>query len=180
MHLRSVPLLALLISVSAGAAELNVSVEIPQLQVAEYHRPYTALWIEQDGKMISTLAVWYETGKRAGKSKGGEGKGEDRGEEWLKDMRQWWRRGGRSLDLPIDGVSGATRVPGHHALTFSDGEAPLGQLAAGNYELMVEAAREVGGREVVSVPFQWPPVSTQKNTVKGERELGEITLSVAP
>ena len=30
----------------AMAASLDISVEVPRLNVAEYHRPYVALWIE--------------------------------------------------------------------------------------------------------------------------------------
>ena len=30
-----------------------------------------------------------------------------------------------------------------------------------DYKLVVEAAREAGGREVVKVPLQWPPKSAQ-------------------
>ena len=42
----------------ALAASLTVGVEIPRLQVAEYHRPYVAVWIERaDNSVASTLAV---------------------------------------------------------------------------------------------------------------------------
>src|SRR5690606_10392837 len=106
--------------------------------VAEYHRPYTAIWIEQEGKGVVThLAVWYAVEMD-----------DEEGEDWLKDIRQWWRRAGRSLELPIDGVSGATRAAGVHTLIFIEGAAPLGKLPPGNYRLMVEATREVGGREI--------------------------------
>jgi hypothetical protein len=45
---------------------------------------------------------------------------------------------------------------------------------------VVEAAREVGGRELVKVPFEWPPKSAQNQKVKGEHELGTITLDLKP
>ena len=35
-----------LVSGPALAAELAVSIEIPRLTVAEYHRPYVAIWLE--------------------------------------------------------------------------------------------------------------------------------------
>jgi len=104
----------------------------------------------------------------------------DEGSKWLKDMRQWWRRTGRSLELPIDGVTSATRHPGQHTLKFSAGEAPLGELAAGEYRLLVEAAREHGGRELLSLPLQWPPTADARSEVRGEHELGTVSLQLRP
>ena len=49
---------------------------------------------------------------------------------------------------------------------------------AGNYQLMVEAAREVGGREVVSLPFEWPVTTDQVIEAVGNQELGKITLNL--
>jgi hypothetical protein len=84
------------------------------------------------------------------------------------------------MQMPADGVSGATRAPGEHALTFADSKAPLGKLPAGDYQLVVEAAREVGGRELVRVPFAWPPKSAQTARAKGEHELGAVTVDLKP
>ncbi len=95
-------------------------------------------------------------------------------------MRQWWRRIGRDTDMPVDGVSGATRAPGKHSVTFTEGKAPLGKLKSGNYVLMVEAAREVGGRELVKVPFTWPAKTAAEQGAKGSKEIGEVKLSLAP
>lgn len=154
----------------AVAAELNVKVEIPKLTVAEYHRPYVAMWVERaDQSPATTLAVWYDV-----KLKDAEGT------KWLKDMRQWWRKAGRDMQMPMDGVSGATRAPGEHAVTFTDGKAPLGKLPAGEYQLVVEAAREVGGRELLKVPFSWPPQGAKSAQAKGQHELGAVTVSVKP
>jgi hypothetical protein len=157
-------------SLSSIAGELKVALEIPRLDVAEYHRPYTALWIEREGEgVVANLAVWYDLEMR-----------EDKGEEWLKDMRQWWRRTGRELEMPIDGVSGATRAPGTHTINFTEGNAPLGKLTAGQYTLMLEAAREVGGREVLKIPFQWPPKQEQTLKAQGKNELGVFELTLIP
>jgi len=75
----------LLATASAGAAELSVSVDIPRLNVAEYHRPYVAIWLEPEQGAPTTLAVWYDIKLR-----------DSEGEKWFKDMRQWWRRDGRA------------------------------------------------------------------------------------
>ena len=45
-----------LLTLPAYAAELEVSVEIPKLNVAEYHRPYVAIWLEgADQKVASSI-----------------------------------------------------------------------------------------------------------------------------
>ncbi|MEO5738219.1 MAG: DUF2271 domain-containing protein, partial [Variovorax sp.] len=48
------------------------------------------------------------------------------------------------------------------------------------YKFVVEAAREVGGREVVSIPFQWPPATAAQPTAAGKEELGEVRLELRP
>ncbi len=111
---------ALLLAAPAVAADLNVTVQIPQLDVAEYHRPYTAVWVErEDHSVAAQLAVWYAQKESK----------EGAGTKWLPELRQWWRRGGRDLQMPVDGVSGATRPAGDQRLSFHEGKAPLGQLA---------------------------------------------------
>ena len=149
----------------AMAADLTVSVEIPRVSGASYHRPYVAVWIERpDNTAVRTLAVWYQ------QTANSEGDGKD----WLKDMRTWWRRGGRALTLPADGVSSATKAPGRHAVTVSG--ARLSNLPAGDYVMVVEAARELGGREVVRVPFRWGAANTARAT--GSTELGAVSVAV--
>lgn len=171
LYLRyTVALGACLGAVPALAAGLSVGVEIPRLNVAEYHRPYVAIWIERaDASVASTLAVWYDV-----KMKDGEGA------KWLKDMRQWWRRTGRDLSAPIDGVTSPTRPAGRHQVNFTEGSHPFARLPAGEYKLVVEAAREVGGREVVTVPFRWPAAKGEQLRAKGSSELGEISLELQP
>ncbi len=152
----------------AMAADLNVTVEIPRLSVAEYHKPYVAIWIENpaDSSAAGTLAVWYDAKNR-----------EDNGAKWLKDMRQWWRKAGREMSFPADGVSGATRAPGPQKLVFSGAKGALKSLKPGQYNLVVEAAREVGGHEAVRVPFAWGKPG-KPATAKGSAELGAVTVSV--
>lgn len=168
MH-KSLTLFCALLSGPLAAAEMNIEVQIPRLDAAEYHRPYVALWLEQDNRHAADIALWYDL-KLA----------EQEGEKWLKDLRQWWRRSGRSLDLPIDGLSAATRPPGTHRLTLDNTRPPLAELAPGNYELVVEAAREVGGREMLRLPFQWPPQDATNSNIQGDNELGRVTLTLTP
>lgn len=153
---------------AAQAATMNVTIEVPRLSVAEYHKPYVAVWVEGPGLSApANLAVWYDVDMKKGE-----------GTKWLRDMRQWWRKSGRALTMPADGISGATRAPGRHVLSFTEGKAPLAKLPAGNYELFVEAAREVGGRELLRIPFQWPPKGTQSLSAQGQTELGSVGLDL--
>ncbi|WP_028079328.1 DUF2271 domain-containing protein [Solimonas soli] len=159
-----------LASAPALAADVGVKLQIPQLDVAEYHRPYVAVWIErEDQSVAANLAVWYELDKRNGE-----------GTKWLKDLRQWWRRAGRELQMPMDGVSGATRPVGEQTLSFVSGKGPLPELAPGHYQLVVEAARETGGRELVKIPFQWPVSKAQQLQAQGSSELGKVALDIKP
>jgi hypothetical protein len=159
--------LLLLAAGAAPAAELSLNVEIPSLPVAEYHRPYVAIWVEgADQTIAANLAVWYQV----------------RGDhtKWLPDLRQWWRRGGRDVKVPVDGLTGATRPVGQHQLKFDAKQAPLAQLKPGQYSLVVEAVREIGGREAVRIPFEWPIKSAKQASAKGTKELGAVALSLNP
>ena len=74
---------------------MKVSIEIPRLNVAEYHRPYVAVWLEKpDQTFVGNIAVWYDLKLK-----------DNEGTKWLKDMRQWWRKSGRELTMPVDGLS---------------------------------------------------------------------------
>ena len=167
--LRLLPL-AWLLSAPALAASLTVEVELPTIDVADYRRPYVSVWLERpDHSVAANLLVWYDVKMR-----------DHEGSKWLKDMRQWWRRSGRNLNLPIDGISSATRLPGQHTLTFTAGESPLNDLSAGDYTLIVEAAREHGGRELLSLPLQWPPAENTLSEAHGKHELGRIAMQLNP
>ena len=168
--LLSISMTGALAAPAAFAAEMTVSVEIPRLNVAEYHRPYVAIWLEKpDQSFLGNLAVWYDLKLK-----------DNEGTKWLKDMRQWWRKSGRELDMPVDGLSSATRAPGEHRVRVALDKLPVKDLAEGEYQLVVEAAREVGGRELLRIPFQWPAKTAQNLKSKGEHELGNITLDLKP
>jgi hypothetical protein len=157
-----------LVSGWAMAADLTVKFDLPQLNVAEYHKPYVAIWIERaDQSVASTLAVLYDVKKK-----------DNAGEKWVKDLRTWWRKAGRDVQLPIDGVSGATRTAGTQTMSFAGPKAGLDKLPAGDYKLVIEAAREAGGRELVRVPFTWPAKGKLAASASGKEELGAVAISV--
>lgn len=157
-----------LLGSNAIASELIVKLEVPKLNVAEYHKPYVAVWIERpDQTWAGDLTVWYDVKKR-----------NNEGTKWLKELRQWWRRSGRDLTLPIDGLTSATRAVGEQTLNFAGDHKTLTKLPAGEYNLIVEAARETGGREVVKVPFQWNGKDYAPITAEGTHELGKVSVQV--
>lgn len=149
---------------AAAPATMDVTITIPQLKVAEYHRPYVAIWVEKAGAPAKTVAVWYDYDM-----KGNEGT------KWLRDVRQWWRASGRTMTFPANGVTGATRAPGAQKISFS--RAQLGAAAVGDYTLVIEAAREVGGRELLRIPFTWPAKAGVGGRAAGKAELGAVTVA---
>jgi hypothetical protein len=158
------------LSAPAFAADVALKLDLPQLDVAEYHKPYVAVWIERpDQSFVGNLSVLYDVKKK-----------DNGGAKYLKDLRQWWRKSGRDVQTPIDGVTGATRAPGSVALAYAGTKSPLQNLPAGKYEVVVEAAREGGGHETVRLPLDWPAKAAQSVTGKGKEELGNLSLQVTP
>jgi len=80
------------------------------------------------------------------------------------------------MDLPADGISRPTQAPGRHTVTVPG----LNGLAPGNYAIVVEAAREKGGRELIKVPFEWRAGKRVTKSAKGNAELGTVAVSVRP
>lgn len=153
-----------LIAGPAAAQTMDVQVAIPRMSTAEYHAPYVAMWVDGAGQPARTLSIWYDYDSR-----------EAGGKKWLADVRGWWRASGRSLSLPANGVSGATRPPGVQKISFP--AAKFAGLKPGAYSLVIETAREDGGREAVRVPFSWPAKPGQRFTAAGKTELGAVSVT---
>ena len=152
----------------ASAAELSLRITLPRMDIAEYHRPYVAAWIERaDQSFAGNVALWYDVRKR-----------DNGGAKWLKEMRQWWRSSGHGTPV-LDGVSGATRSAGEQSINLLDAQA-VAALAPGQYRVVVEAARENGGREVLRVPFDWPVKKPQSARAAGEGELASVSIEARP
>lgn len=168
--------------VSAQAQELTVTIEQPELGVSPYHRPYVAVWLETSKRQgVVTLALWREQS------------------DWLKDLRQWWRKLGRkgySSGLyyrekydskttflesaeELDGRTGATRKPGVHTLVFNSKDFPE-TLPSGEYYLSVEASREEGGRDFIRQKIQWGSSEVQRYNSRGSFELGTVKVLITP
>ena len=149
---------------AAAPGTMDVAVNIPRLKVAEYHKPYVAIWVEKEGAKARTVAVWYDHDMKA-----------NEGTKWLRDVRQWWRAAGRAMTFPANGVTGATRAPGANKISFT--RAQLGATTPGQYTLVIEAAREVGGRELLRIPFTWPAKAGAGARVAGTSELGAVSVA---
>ena len=151
-------------ALAANPGAMDVTINIPRLKVAEYHKPYVAIWVERAGAPAKTVAVWYDYDMKA-----------NEGTKWLRDVRQWWRAAGRSMTFPANGITGATRAPGAHKVSFT--RAQLGATAPGQYTLVIEAAREVGGRELLRIPFTWPAKAGAGGRAAVTTELGAVSVA---
>lgn len=155
----------------AWAADAQLTINLPTIEGAKVRRPYVAVWVEKAAthEFAGNIAVWYDMKKpnNIGATK------------WLPDLRSWWRASGSQASFPIDGVSGATRPAGEHVLNIGGAEA-LKKLPAGDYEILVEVAREHGGHDLVRLPLQWPPRAAGKAQAAGGEELGQVILTTKP
>lgn len=139
------------------AAPHEITVQLPEIETSQYHRPYVAVWVEDAQQQpVRLIALWVEK------------------PDWLKDLRRFWRKIGRSNTALVDAVSGATQKPGTYTLQW-DGKDDNGEpLAAGQYQLLVEAAREQGGRSLAKQEFMLPAKGAVID-IAADGELGDIT-----
>jgi FAD:protein FMN transferase len=116
--------------------ELTVTIELSLIEGYRVHRPYVAVWIEDEHHApVRTVALWF------GKYK------------FLNELRAWSRD---ESTLPVsedthvmNSVSSATRPPGKYTFKW-DGKNDLGNLVnAGKYTVMIEAAREHGSYQLM-------------------------------
>lgn len=159
------------LAMPAWSADAQLEINLPAIQGARVKRPYVAVWLEKvaEHEFAGNIAVWYDMGKpnNIGATK------------WLPDLRTWWRISGSQAKFPIDGVSGATRSAGQHVINLGAADV-VKKLPAGDYEVVVEVAREHGGHDLVRVPLQWPPRAARTTEATGSQELGQVRLTTKP
>lgn len=142
-----------------AAPAVSVEFELPRIANGEAHRPFVAVWVEQAGKPVRSLALWMDDN------------------EWEVDLRRWWRKAGRYGDQKLDAVTSATRGAGSYQLNW-DGRTASGQpLAAGKYLLVLEAVREDGNRTLLKQPFNLGG-EAQRFSLPAGQEIGPVTLIV--
>lgn len=135
---------------------LDIQFSLPALDVSPYHRPYVAVWLETpERQYLSTVSLWADD------------------KEWYKDLRQWWRRAGRSKQ-DYDGVTGATRKPDTYTITLTADA--LAKLSGGRDALLlnIEVVREEGGRDFVRIPIALP---TAAIAIPDHNEITNIRIS---
>lgn len=110
-------------------AQMDIELIIPTIDISPYARPYVAVWIEDaQRKPIRTVQLW--VGK----------------DEWLKDIRSWWRKVGRYDPVLVDAVTSATRPAGKYRFTWDGLDQDGQRVEQGKYTFYVEVVREYGGR----------------------------------
>ena len=142
--------------------ELAVTIELRLIEGYRIHRPYVAVWIENDSHApVRTIALWF------GKYK------------YLNELRAWSREESMrsvSEDTHImNSVSSATRPPGKYTFRW-DGKDDFGNLVkAGKYTVMIEAAREHGTYQLMhqDIDFNGSPKQFQ---LPGDVEIESATL----
>jgi hypothetical protein len=139
--------------------ELEIQIELPKIDTGSYHRPYVAVWIEDEQQQpVRLVEAWLEK------------------PDWIKDLRRFWRKLGRGEPQLVDAKTGATKGPGHYKVRW-DGKNEQGEaVAAGTYVVFVEAAREQGGRNLAKQEFSWDGSAVQIE-IAASTELGKIQLT---
>jgi len=111
------------------SAKLEVEFVLPNIKTGTYARPYVAVWIaNSERKPVRTLQLWVKE------------------DDWLKDLRSWWRKVGRNDRAAVDAMSSATRPAGQYRFTWDGRDEQGNRLQAGEYTFYAEVVREHGGR----------------------------------
>lgn len=115
--------------------ELAVDLEIAAQEGGRYHRPYVAVWIEDEaGRPVRTLSLWVNNSGR--------------GPRYIRELKSWvfaqrdqQAAGGPDL---VGTVSSATRLPGRYSVTWDGRDDNRKPVEQGTYRVHIEAAREHG------------------------------------
>ena len=145
----------MLFSQASIAETLEISFDIPEVETGQYRRPYVAIWLEEktNWKSNQSLILWYDDN------------------EWLKDIRRWWRKVGR-YNKEVDAFSGATKAAGHYEIKHDV------DLEAGKqYVLYVEAVREHGNRSLLKTLIDTNNLPNEIN-LKAGHEIGPVTIKI--
>lgn len=158
---------ATIIEEKRGDSPVEIHFEVPPIDASPYFRPYVAIWLETlERKPVATLALWYHVGPMP--------TGDGDGGKWLKDLRQWWRKTGRSAGEEIDAITSATRKPGTYRIGWNGADNFGQKIPEGKYLLNFEASREDGGRD-----YKRQEVTLGENSellVQGDIEMGLIQI----
>ena len=123
--------------------------------------PYIAVWIQDAaGRYVDTVSLWYQKGK---------------GDRWLPDMRAWTSAsGGRDTSM-----SSATRTAGSYSVVWDGRSADGAKVAAGEYVVYIECAREDGPYSVTSVPIACGSAPST-GTAPDKGEISRVAVAYRP
>lgn len=141
-----------------GLVTATITFSLPKISSGNYRKPYVALWLENNKrKVVKNFLLLGDN------------------ERWMSKNSYWWRRLGRKEPELLQVFARPTRRAGEYQVVWQ-GQDDYGKpLAQGNYKLMIEAAREHGGHEKITIEFELGrPV---KKTEKGKHEIQSLTLN---
>ena len=146
----------------ATSLDLLVTLEIARAQSPRYRRPYVAVWVEDaEGAPVRAISLWSEKPR------------------YLNELRRWYR------DYPSSrmnggelspSVSSATRSPGKYTLRWDGTDDKGNPLKPGKYTVLVEAAREHGGYDLMHQEINWDGKTPQQFSLPEGHELAGVQL----
>jgi thiamine biosynthesis lipoprotein len=143
--------------------ELIINVEVARIDAPRVHRPYVAVWIEDQEKFpIRTVTLWTEKPK------------------YIPDLKAWYhdeqtRSAAESGNALAPIIASATRSAGKYSVKW-DGKDNKGKLVkAGKYTVCVEAAREHGTYQIIRQEIDFSGVQ-QHIDLPGNTELTSVSL----
>ncbi|MBW8748477.1 MAG: DUF2271 domain-containing protein [Acidobacteria bacterium] len=143
--------------------DVMINFEIARIDSPRYRRPYVAVWVEdQDHFPVRTLALWFAKPR------------------WLHELKQWYRDDqmrnmAEGTDLTAT-LSSATRVPGAYTLRWDGKDNSGKQVKPGKYTVLIEAAREHGGYDLLRQEINLDEKTPAKFSLKGKAEVGTATV----
>jgi thiamine biosynthesis lipoprotein ApbE len=141
--------------------DLLVSLELASPDSPRFHRPYVAVWVEdQNHKTIKTLALW------AAKPR------------WLNELRTYYHDAdlaGRDITALVS-LTSATRSAGKYSLRWNGLDEAGKPVPPGKYTVFIEAAREHGTYGIMRQEIDFDGRKPQQFTLPGNTEIAGAAL----
>jgi FAD:protein FMN transferase len=139
--------------------EVSVTVTLKEIEGYRVHRPYVAVWAEDNnGKLVRNISVWA------------------RKPRWLPELHTWWTRNGGQFE---ESQTQPTRPPGKYRIVW-DGVDDHGQpVPPGAYRIVVETNREHGDYAKQSGTIECG-AKAAKIMLRGTGEFEDIAVEYGP
>lgn len=141
--------------------ELVVSLELALIAGQRIHRPFVAVWIEDEAKKpVKNIAIWYNK------------------DRWLPDLKNWFRVYGmdyKSENGPVKSTTGATRSAGKYTLKWNGLDDNGKAIKPGNYTVNIEVVREHGTYQIISKKINFNS-KAQKYTFPANDEVASASI----